>query len=75
MMDLTYRRAQNSDSESIKHILETTFREYEISLPDGYSFADVENLEAVGLYRKFGFINHVGAKLSPGHDIGLILRL
>ena len=31
--------------------------------------------EAVGLYRKFGFIKHVGAKVSRGHDIGLILRL
>jgi GNAT superfamily N-acetyltransferase len=28
-------------------------------------------VEAVGLYRKYGFINNVGAKLAPGHDIGL----
>ena len=153
-MDVTYRQAQNSDSEAITHILKTTFKEYEIDLPDGYSFADVENLEehylckngefiifsrkqqrigffalrpsdnnlielkrlylianergkglgkyllnmairlgmesghaqlflettskfteAVALYRKFGFIKHAGAKLSQGHDIGLILHL
>ena len=154
MIDVTYRRAQNSDSEAILNILKATFKEYEIDLPDNYSFADVENIEehylstngefivllrkphiigffallpsdnnqvelkrlyltanergkglgkyllnmaiklakesghsriflettskfieAVSLYREFGFTKHVGAKLSRGHDIGLILIL
>jgi putative acetyltransferase len=154
IIDVTYRRTHNSDSEPIKHILKTTFKEYEINLPDNYSFADVENIEesylskngefivllkeqriigffallpsgnnqvelkrlyltanerskgfgkyllnmalklakesgyariflettskfieAVALYRKFGFTKHYGAKLSRGHDTGLILRL
>ena len=154
MNDVTYRRAKNSDSDAIKQILKTTFKEYEINLPDGYSFADVENIEeqylnrngefivlvkeqriigffallpsgnnqielkrlyltvrergkgfgkymltmalklakesgysrlflvttskfveAVALYRKFGFTKHVGAKIAQGHDTGLLLRL
>ena len=28
--------------------------------------------EAVSLYRKYGFTKNVGAKLSQGHDIGLV---
>ena len=154
MTEITHRRAQNSDTEAILNILKAIFKEYEIDLPDNYSFADVENIEgqylntsgefivllkkqniigffallpsdnnqvelkrlyltanergnglgkyllnmaiklakesgysllfletaskfieAVTLYRKFGFKKHAGAKLSPGHDTGLILRL
>ncbi len=144
----------NNYFNNTTYILKTTFREYEINLPDGYFFVDVENLEkqylnqkgefivlirnrqligffallpsdnnlielkrlylienergkglgryllnmaiklaresgyprlfletsskfieAVALYRNFGFTEHVGAKLERGHDIGLILRL
>ena len=36
MQNITYRRAQNSDSEVIKNILEEAFEEYEINLPLGY---------------------------------------
>ena len=36
MQNITYRRAQNSDSEIIKNILEEAFEEYEINLPLGY---------------------------------------
>jgi len=154
MQNITCRSAQNSDSEVIKNILKEAFEEYEINLPAGYSFSDIENLEeeylnssgefmvlikeqniigffallpspnnqvelkrlyltanergrglgkyllnlaiitakqsgydrmhlettskfveAVGLYRKFGFIKNAGAKLAPGHDIGLIREL
>jgi len=154
MSDVTIRKAQNCDSKVIQTILATTFKDYEIDLPQDYSFADVENLEeqylarkgtfmvllrgediigfcallpsgkntielkrlyltagergqglgknllkmaldiagesgyqrihlettsrfveAVGLYRKFGFVDHVGADLSPGHDIALVLDL
>lgn len=154
MHTITHRRAQNKDSEAIKKILKKTFGEYEIHLPAGYSFADIEDLEeeylntagefmvlikgqriigffalrpsdnnqvelkrlyltaaergqglgkfllnlalttarktgydrmhlettsrfiqAVGLYRKFGFKKNAGAKLAPGHDIGLLLDL
>ena len=45
MQNITYRRAQKRDSEIIKHILKETFEEYEINLPAGYSFSDIENLE------------------------------
>lgn len=148
--DITYRRARNGDSEIIKRILKTTLDEYNINLPENYSFADIENLEedylqsggefmvllrgqkiigffalrpsgnnqvelkrlylkadergrglgkhllnmalkiakesgyvrihletsskfveAVALYRKFGFKTNVGATLSQGHEIGL----
>jgi hypothetical protein len=31
--------------------------------------------QAVGLYRKFGFIKNAGATPAPGHDIGLIMDL
>jgi putative acetyltransferase len=56
MIDVTYRRAQNSDAEAIKNILITTFNEYEINLPENYSFADVENLEEQYLNKSGGFI-------------------
>jgi GNAT superfamily N-acetyltransferase len=32
-------------------------------------------IEAVALYRKFGFIKNPGARLTPGHDIGLAMDL
>ena len=70
MKDITYRRAQNSDSDAIKHILKTTFKEYEINLPDGYSFADVENLKnwfqeiKMGLFLLFTTILGIAALLS-----------
>jgi len=43
--DITYRRAQTGDSEPIKRILKTTLAEYNINLPENYSFTDIENLE------------------------------
>ena len=152
--DITYRRARNTDSRVIIKILKKTFEEYDLDLPENYSFADIENLEeeylnsngefivllrnqniigffallpsnknrielkrlyltakergkgfgkyllklaleiakesgfsrihlettskfveAVGLYRKIGFISNTGGKLSPGHDIGLAMDL
>ena len=154
MQNITNRRAGNYDSETIKKILKETFEEYEINLPDSYSFSDIENLEeeylnstgefivllreqniigffallpsdnsqielkrlylianergkglgkrllnmalriakksgysrihlettskfieAVSLYRKYGFIENAGAKLAQGHDIGLAMDL
>ena len=45
MQNITNRRAGNYDSETIKKILKETFEEYEINLPDSYSFSDIENLE------------------------------
>ena len=153
-LDITYRRARNSDSQVIINILEKTFEEYGLDLPENYSVADIKNLEeiylhsngefivllrnqniigffallpsnknrtelkrlyltakergkgfgkyllklalemakesgfsriylettskfeeAIGLYRKFGFITNTGGKLSPGHDIGFVLDL
>ncbi len=56
MIDVTYRRAQNSDAEAIKNILITTFNEYEINLPENYSLADVENLEEQYLNKNGEFI-------------------
>jgi len=152
--DVTCRRARTADSEAIQHILKSTLDEYDIKLPENYSFSDIENLEeeyidssgefmvllrekkiigffalrpsgnnqielkrlylkadergrglgkhlltmalkivresgynrihlettskfveAVTLYRKFGFKTNVGATLSPGHEIGLKLEL
>ena len=45
MQRITHRRALNKDSEVIKKILKKAFEEYAIQLPDGYSFADIDNLE------------------------------
>ena len=45
MQGITYRRALNSDFEAIQKMLKATFKEYEIDLPDNYSFSDIENLE------------------------------
>jgi len=152
--DITCRRARSADSETIQHILKRILDEYEIKLPENYSFSDIENLEeeyincggefrvlireqniigffalrpsgnnqmelkrlylkaderggglgkylltmalkiaresgyrrvhlettakfveAVALYRKFGFQTNVGATLSPGHEIGLAREL
>ena len=154
MHGITYRRALNSDSEAIRNILEATFKEYEIDLPDNYSLSDIYDLEqeylnaggefmvflraqniigffallpcgkneievkrlyltagergkglgksilklalgtakksgyhrvnlettskfveAVSLYRKYGFTKNVGIKLQRGHDIGLKIDL
>jgi len=44
-----HRKARNRDSETIQHILKNTLAEYEIQLPDNYSFSDIENLEEVYL--------------------------
>ena len=32
-------------------------------------------VEAVSLYRKYGFTKNVGAKLAQGHDMGLVRNL
>jgi len=45
MKNITCRRAQKKDSEAITSILKRTFEEYEINLPAGYSFLDIDNLE------------------------------
>ena len=45
MIDITNRRAETGDSGAIQNILKKTFEEYDINLPEGYSFADVENLD------------------------------
>jgi putative acetyltransferase len=47
--DITHRRARTADSEAIQLILKRTLAEYEIQLPDNYSFSDIENLEEVYL--------------------------
>lgn len=47
--DITYRRAQARDSDAIELILKRTLADYDIQLPDNYSFADIENLEEVYL--------------------------
>lgn len=47
--NITVRRATNRDSVAIGRILKTILAEYEIQLPENYSFADVENLEEVYL--------------------------
>jgi putative acetyltransferase len=152
--DITCRRARTDDSKVIKNFLKKTFEEYDIRLPDDYTFSDIENLEeeylnsngeffvfireqniigffalrpssnnqielkrlyltasergrglgkyllelalkkarrsghhriylettskfieAVGLYRKYGFKTNAGVTLSPGHDIGLVKDL
>ena len=151
---IIFRQANSNDARAIEAILKTTFAEYEIQLPENYSFADIEHLEdeylksggefmvllreqtiigffalrpysgnqielkrlylkadergrglgkhllnlalkaatasgyarihlettskfveAVGLYRKFGFKTNAGASLSEGHDIGLVREL
>ena len=45
--NLTVRRATNRDSGIIGRILKTILAEYEIQLPENYSFADVEKLEEI----------------------------
>ena len=45
--NLVCRRANDSDSDDIELILKRTLAEYEIQLPENYSFADVEKLEEV----------------------------
>jgi putative acetyltransferase len=42
---VTSRRADSRDSDAIKLILQKTLKEYEIKLPENYSFSDIENLE------------------------------
>ena len=32
-------------------------------------------VQAVGLYRQFGFVENAGMNLAPGHDIGMTLDL
>ena len=152
--DIICRQANSKDAGAIEAILKTTLSEYEIQLPENYSFADIEHLEdeylksggefmvllreqaiigffalrpssgnqvelkrlylkadergrglgkhllnlaiktattsgfarihletssrfveAVGLYRKFGFTTNAGAPLSEGHDVGLVREL
>ena len=154
MKKITHRRAQNRDAEIIIDILKEAFEEYEIKLPTGYSFTDIEDLEevylkttgdfivltrkqriigffallpsnnnqvelkrlylaaeergkglgqyllsmavesakqsgfdriqlettsrfiqAIGLYRKFGFVERAGMNLASGHDIGMTMDL
>ena len=45
--NVTFRRATNRDSDTIGQILKKILAEYDIQLPENYSFADVEKLEEV----------------------------
>jgi len=56
MQEITFRKAQNSDSEAIQKILKPIFKEYKINLPDNYSFADIDNLEEEYLDKSGEFI-------------------
>jgi len=73
MQNITYRRAQNSDSEVIKNILEEAFEEYEINRM--HLETTSRFVQAVGLYGKSGFTKNADAILAPGHDIGLMIDL
>ena len=42
---VTHRRAIDADYDAIIVILSNTFNEYEIRLPENYSFHDIENIE------------------------------
>ena len=66
MQNITYRRAQNRDSEAITNILKGTFAEYEINLPAGYSFSDVEKLEEEYLNASGEFIVLIKAQTVIG---------
>jgi len=56
MKNITDRRAQNRDAEVIIDILKEAFEEYEIKLPDGYSFTDIEDLKEAYLNTAGEFI-------------------
>ena len=66
MRNITHRRAQNRDSEAITNILKETFAEYEIDLPAGYSFSDVEKLEEEYLNASGEFIVLIKAQAIIG---------
>ena len=66
MRNITYRRAQSTDSEAITDILKGTFEEYEINLPAGYSFSDVEKLEEEYLNASGEFIVLIKAEKIIG---------
>ena len=66
MKGITHRRARNEDSEIIKKILKKTFVEYGIQLPDGYSFADVDNLEEEYLIASGEFLVLIGEQRIIG---------
>ncbi len=42
---ISYRRATNRDSGFIKPILVKSFQEYDIDIPENYSFSDIEEIE------------------------------
>ena len=66
MQNITYRRAQNTDSEAITNILKGTFAEYEINLPAGYSFSDIEELEEEYLNSSGEFMVLIKAQMIIG---------
>ncbi len=66
MQNITHRRAQEKDSEAITNILRETFEEYEINLPAGYSFSDIEELEEEYLNASGEFIVLTRARLIIG---------
>ena len=66
MQHITYRRAQTTDSEAIANILKETFAEYEVNLPAGYSFADVEKLDEEYLNASGEFIVLIKAQAIIG---------
>jgi len=66
MQKITYRRAQTADSEAITDILKGTFEEYEINLPAGYTFSDIEKLEEEYLNAAGEFIILIKAQMIIG---------
>ena len=50
-----------------------------VAKTSGYNRIHLETtskfLEAIALYRKFGFVKNVEANLAQGHDIGLVMDL
>ena len=70
-MNTQARRANNRDSNSIGKILKRTMAEYEIQLPENYSFSDIENLEEIYLDSGGEFI----VLLRDGSIIGFFALL
>ena len=66
MQNITCRRAQKKDSDAITRILKGTFKEYEINLPAGYSFSDIENIEEEYLNSSGEFIVLIKAQTIIG---------
>ena len=66
MKNIAYRRSQKKDSEAITRILKGAFEEYEINLPAGYSFSDIEKLEEEYLSASGEFMVLIKAQVAIG---------